>query len=187
MSKEYVTRSGVPYTAVKCRRRTLGITIDREGNVEVRIPNWVSYDAAKEFADEKDDWINRTLKKQQARKKKHDERDWDKLRADTLQWIKGRGGELLGQKVYDWSLKMDVTYAKVNVKDTSSRWGSCSARGNIAFSWKIFLMPEELADYLIVHELAHRKHMDHSPEFWSEVERYIPDYRALRKRFADYA
>lgn len=186
MGKDYITKSGVHYSITKVRRKTMGITIDRDGNVDVRIPTWVTITAAKGFADEKDEWINKTLKKQFDKKEKSNLRNWEEIRSDTLPWIRGRGGQLFGQKVYDWSVKMGVTYGKVNVRDTSSRWGSCSAKGNLSFSWKIFIMPEELVDYLVVHELAHRKHMNHSHEFWNEVERYIPDYKKLKKKFADY-
>mgnify|MGYP000808458108 FL=1 len=61
------------------------------------------------------------------------------------------------------------------------RWGSCSTKGNLNFNWKLVLMPPEILDYVVVHELAHIRHHDHSPAFYAEVERYLPDWRARRE------
>ena len=68
----------------------------------------------------------------------------------------------------------------IRIADTSSRWGSCSSTGNINFCWKLLLLPQELSDYVVCHELAHLKHMDHSPAFWALAERLMPG--ALEKR-----
>lgn len=72
-------------------------------------------------------------------------------------------------------------YKKVFIKNTKSRWGSTSERGNINFNYKILFLPQELQDYLIVHELCHLKHFDHGPEFWRAVATTIPNYRAHAK------
>ena len=72
------------------------------------------------------------------------------------------------------------------MKAAKSRWGSCSSLGNLNFHWKLALMPEEVLDYVVVHELAHRKHMNHSPLFWKEVEQILPDYKVRRKWLRDH-
>lgn len=70
---------------------------------------------------------------------------------------------------------------RVTIKNTKSRWGSCSKKGNLNFNYKIILLPVHLADYIIVHELCHLKEMNHSSKFWSLIEKQIPDYKNYRK------
>jgi len=69
----------------------------------------------------------------------------------------------------------------VKIRDQSSRWGSCSWKGNLNFSYKLVLLPEHLADYVVVHELCHLREMNHSPRFWALVSQTVPDYRAKRR------
>ena len=78
-----------------------------------------------------------------------------------------------------------VTYNRIFIKEQKTRWGSCSSLGNLNFNWKLILLDEELLDYVVVHELAHRKQMNHSPTFWVEVERVLPDYRERRRRLRE--
>ena len=76
---------------------------------------------------------------------------------------------------------MGVSYGSITVREQKTRWGSCSAKGNLNFNWKLVLMPEEILDYVVVHELAHRLQMNHSTEFWDEVDKILPDYRKRRQ------
>ena len=93
---------------------------------------------------------------------------------------------MLAQKTWQWAQKMQVTYGKLTIRQQATRWGSCSGRGNLNFNWKLVLVPEDLVDYVVVHELAHRKEMNHSPRFWKLVEEQLPDYRERRKRLREY-
>ena len=76
---------------------------------------------------------------------------------------------------------MNVTYGTLRLSSARTRWGSCSARGNLNFHWKLILMPPEILDYVVVHELAHRKEMNHSARFWAIVESVLPDYKERRQ------
>lgn len=89
--------------------------------------------------------------------------------------------ELLKRTLYwnDYYFKEKIE--KVDIKHTISRWGSCSSSGKISFSTKLLLLPQNIIDYVIVHELAHLKEMNHSPKFWKHVENAMPDYRTHRK------
>ena len=82
--------------------------------------------------------------------------------------------------------RMEVDYNRIAVRAAKTRWGSCSAQGNLNFHWKLVLMPPEILDYVVVHELAHRKEMNHSQRFWAEVERILPDYKARRKWLKEF-
>jgi hypothetical protein len=71
-------------------------------------------------------------------------------------------------------------YSRINIRDTKSRWGSCSAEGNISYSWRLILAPNSVLDYLVVHEVSHLVEMNHSINFWNEVETLMPNYKEFR-------
>ena len=180
------TASGrIPYTVVRKKRKTIGITVDDNGNVEIRLPKWAPLYEAHQFAEEKASWVVKTKKRMEERAENRRD-DWDEVMSATYPWIRSQGGKLFRNKVAGWAERMGVDYKKLTIKDVSTRWGSCSSRGNINFTWKIFVMPEHMVDYLVVHELAHLRHMDHSPEFWEMVAQYIPDYKEIKKEFIRY-
>ncbi|WP_460644983.1 M48 family metallopeptidase [Lacrimispora brassicae] len=101
-------------------------------------------------------------------------------------WYKQEARRYLAEKTARWSAVMKVDYGRIAIRNQATRWGSCSARGNLNFNWRLVLLPEELADYVVVHELAHRIHMNHSHRFWEVVERELPDYRLRRRELKRY-
>jgi hypothetical protein len=72
---------------------------------------------------------------------------------------------------------MGITYGRISVRDQKTRWGSCSSKGNLNFNYRLYYMPQHLMDYVIIHELSHRRQMNHSKLFWAEVQKYCPDYK----------
>ena len=81
---------------------------------------------------------------------------------------------------------MGVSYRNITIREQKTRWGSCSSEKNLNFNWKLILAPPEVLDYVVVHELAHRKEMNHSKAFWNIVERYLPDYKERRRELRAY-
>ena len=80
---------------------------------------------------------------------------------------------------------MGVSYGRISIREQKTRWGSCSSKGNLNFNWRLIFAPEAVLDYVVVHELAHRKEMNHSPAFYTVVESVLPDYQKARKWLKD--
>jgi len=93
-----------------------------------------------------------------------------------VRWYKHHAELKLQEKVKRYAAVVGVDPSGVGIKTFKSRWGSCSTHGHIDFNWKIIMSPNHIVDYVVVHELCHLKHHDHSPKFWKEVERVMPGY-----------
>lgn len=93
---------------------------------------------------------------------------------------------LIEQRVAYYADKMGIAYGRISMRNQRTRWGSCSSDGNLNFNCRLLYVPLELLDYVVVHELAHRRHMNHSADFWQEVERYLPDYKERKERLKQY-
>ena len=87
---------------------------------------------------------------------------------------------MIPPKVEHFAKIIGVDYGTITIRMQKSRWGSCSAKGNLNFNCLLMKTPDEVIDYVVVHELCHRKEMNHSPRFWAEVEKIIPDYKKRR-------
>jgi predicted metal-dependent hydrolase len=102
------------------------------------------------------------------------------IREILEKWLKQKAREVFQAKLNELSVQMGVSYKEFRLKEQKTRWGSCSSKGNINLNWRVILAPERVAEYLIIHELAHLKHMNHSPSFWEVVRQYCPEYDACR-------
>lgn len=100
-------------------------------------------------------------------------------------WYKHMAGDFLAHRIPYWTTRMRVSPAGFRIKNQKTIWGSCSHRGSLNFNWRIMILSPGAADYLIIHELAHLKHLNHSPSFWNMVERFCPDYKAGRREIKD--
>lgn len=108
------------------------------------------------------------------------------LEATLERWYRLQAQRYLGQRLREWAGQMEVSVLKVTIRGQSTRWGSCSSRGSINLNWRLMCIPARLVDYVLVHELCHRKEMNHSPAFWALVAGVLPDYSRLRQDLKKY-
>lgn len=101
----------------------------------------------------------------------------NKIKTIISDWYIEKAKEKINERVEIYSKKIRVSPNKISVKNLTKSWGICSSNGNISFNWKIIMTPLSVLDYVIVHELCHLKHHNHSKEFWNLVSLYVPDYK----------
>jgi len=102
------------------------------------------------------------------------------------EWYQQQAQSWFAQRVLYWQQQMAVSVTSVEIKNWKQKWGTCSAAGVVSFNWRLMLAPAWVADYVVVHELAHRRHMDHSPAFWQCVTEFYPQAKAARAWFQKY-
>lgn len=173
---------GIACTLIRSARKTVAIQISAEGEVTVRAPRRCSSRVIDNIVAEKRDWILKKQNEIRGRAIFLQEQERQQPRISEAEQVRYRklAGQVLARKVEYYARQMQVTFGRITVRDQKTRWGSCSAKGNLNFNWRLVLAPEEVLDYVVVHELAHRKEMNHSQRFWSQVENVMPDYRSRR-------
>lgn len=168
----------IPYEIIRSKRKTYGINIAPGGKVSVRIPLRGSEKFAISFAESKKNWIaSCVLKLQNVPIQK--EKTPSEKRLEAI--YRNAAREYFPKRVSHYAHMLGVTYGKISIRDQKTRWGSCSSEGNLSFNWRLILAPPDVLDYVVIHELCHRKEMNHSKEFWALVESLMPHYKECRK------
>ena len=161
-------------TVIRSNRKSLSLQIRPDGSLLVRAPLKLPEKEILKFIREKSDWIEKHLQKVESANRAAEEAPL------SMEDIHELAEQALGElpiRVRFFAEKMGVTYGRITIRNQRGRWGSCSSAGNLNFNCLLMLSPPEVQDYVIVHELAHRKQMNHSAAFWEEVEKVLPDYR----------
>jgi hypothetical protein len=107
------------------------------------------------------------------------------VRGAFIDWYRQQARSVISERVKRYSSPSGIRYRELKITNAQKRWGSCSAKGNLCFSWRLAMAPREVIDYVVVHELAHLEHKDHSRKFWDRVEKVLPDYRSRRQWLRD--
>lgn len=102
-------------------------------------------------------------------------------------WYRMQAEALITEKADELATQMEVTYGRLTIRGQKTRWGSCSRQGNLSFNWKLMAAPAPVVNYVVVHELAHLKEMNHSKKFWQLVARYCPRWREHKKWLKEHA
>ena len=166
----------ITYQWIRSRRKTIAIQIDREGQVIVRTPYGITKRQVEEFLDEKKDWLLQTRQRVEKRKTEQIPIS-EEVRREGIE----RAKRIFPERTAYFAKRMGVDYGRITIREQKTRWGSCSSKGNLNFNCLLMLTPPEVIDYVVVHELCHFLHGNHSADFWREVERYLPDWQARRK------
>lgn len=164
------------YTLIRAKRRTMSLQLDRDGNAVVRAPYGIKKEYIDRFVAAHENWLERARAKQRARRLAHPE-PTDAERAALI----ARAKEYLPRRTAHWSAAMGLVPTGIKVTSARTRFGSCSGKNSLCFSWRLMQYPPEAIDYVVVHELAHIRHHDHSPAFYALIERYMPDWRERMK------
>ena len=167
----------IEYELIRSKRKTVSITVKSAflliqfmSNADKMVRR------INEFVESKEDWINKNVKRvlENPAPKPREFTPEEKKRLVKQARI------LITQRVEHYAPIVGVSYNRIAIKDTKTRWGSCSSKGNLNFNCLLMLTPEYVQDYVVVHELCHRKEMNHSKAFWAEVESVLPEYREAK-------
>ena len=172
----------IDYRLQRGRRKTISLQVDEEG-VLVKAPYYASVSQIDAFVLEHREWIGKQEKAAQERRLKTEalRREGRLLTMEQIQELADKALAYIPGRVAFFAEKIGVTYGRIAIRNQKSRWGSCSAKGNLNFNCLLMLMPPEILDSVVVHELCHRRHMNHSKEFYDEVLRIFPDYKRCNK------
>ena len=211
-----------PNKIIKTNRKSITIVIDKNGELIVRAPKFVSDKEIMKLLSTKQDWINKRLEEaQKTEKLKQDLTVKDgatipfmgeirrihigDFRKVTLtdeeiqlptvydpeklfmKWLKTQALYTLQESVEHYAELMGLSYESVKLSNARTSWGTCTSKRELRFSWRLMLCPMEMLDYVVVHELSHIRHMNHSREFWACVGEVLPDYKTRRKWLKDHS
>ena len=169
---------------IRSRRRTIGIQISSPDEVTVRAPLRMPDREIRKLLEEKRGWIETHLAQASLREEKR--KAQPKISAEEIRRLAEAAKEQIPPRVRQRAAQIGVQYGRITIRNQKTRWGSCSTAGNLNFNCMLMLCPEDVIDYVVVHELCHRKEMNHSSRFWGLVGSVLPDYRKPRKWLKDY-
>lgn len=162
------------YTLIRSARKTVAIQITPAGEVIVRCPKRFPAREAERFVESKRPWIEAHLAKLAQSPQE------PPFSVEELRDLARQAARVIPERAAYFAPLVGVDYGRITIRSQRTRWGSCSAKGNLNFNCLLTLCPPEVLDYVVVHELCHRKELNHSARFWAEVAKVCPDYARHR-------
>ncbi len=160
----------------------ISIRVGLGGKVTVSAPLRVPKFFIERFVKEKADWVESAKKQIQKKEMESD----SKIKFPSFESSKLRAKKLLLDRARYWADYYGVTFERVSIKRAATRWGSCSSKGNLNFHYRLYFLPEELREYVVVHEICHLIEMNHSRAFWKEEERSMPAWRSYKRQLQKF-
>ena len=158
---------------IRSNRKSLGLEVNTDGLI-IRAPLQASDAEINMFILQHKDWIEKNLNRAEERQKTVD--SIQPLSMDEIKDLANKALKVIPERVKYYAPKVGATYGRITIRNQRSKWGSCSGKGNLNFNCLLMLAPPEVLDSVVVHELCHRKEMNHSDKFYAEVIRVYPDY-----------
>ena len=165
----------------RARLRRITLSINSKGKVRVTAPKLVSKKTIDQFVASKQEWIAGVLQKIKLQQKSVFSGPQFSYHAN-----KARAKKVISERVKYFADLHGFFFKRISIKNTSSRWGSCSTNQNLNFNYKLIFLPEPLRDYVVVHELCHLRQHNHSLKFWAEVRAILPDYKARERELRKF-
>ena len=172
----------VKISIIRSDRKTLSIQL-RSGEIIARAPLRMKDKEIYSFIESKKPWIEKNLAKIEEHKKVNS--NAEPFTQEEIKELAEKAKVIIAERVKYYAPRIGVTYNRITIRCQRTRWGSCSSKGNLNFNCLLALFPLEIIDSVVVHELCHRKHMNHSPQFYAEIEKVFPEYRRCNKWLKD--
>ena len=174
--------SEIKINIIRTDRKTLSIQL-KPGEIIARAPLRMKDKEIYSFIESKKLWIEKNLAKIEEREKAISE--VQPFTQEEIKALAEKAKTIIPERVKYYAPKIGVTYNRITIRCQRTRWGSCSSKGNLNFNCLLALFPIEVIDSVVVHELCHRKHMNHSPQFYAEIEKVFPEYSKWHKWLSD--
>ncbi len=162
------------YKIVYSKRKTVSLKITNEG-LTVHAPLGVPKKKLDEIVQKHESWIKTTEERT-----RRERSFWDSMSDDQIKELRTLAREVLTKKTEFYSNIMGLKYGRITISSAKTRFGSCSSRGDISYSYRLMAYPKKAVDYVVVHELCHLVHMNHSKDFYALLEKILPDYKERR-------
>lgn len=169
----------ITYIIKKSRRRSIAVSVLPDKRVLVKAPYGTPERMVQEFLITKKTWITNQIEKQT--REVQNAESLGLLSDDEIKQIKKKARKIFPERVEYWAKKIGVTYGRISIRLQTSRWGSCAQNGNLNFNCLLVIMPSEVLDSVVVHELCHRKYMNHSKDFYTEIDKVFPEYKRCKQ------
>ena len=170
------------YQLIRSNRKTTALQVRPDGTLVVRAPLRKPEAEIRALVEQHRAWIEKN--RQRAAETVPDPAQ--RLSPEEIRALADEALRVLPPLAAQYARRMGVTFGRITVRNQRTKWGSCSAAGNLNFNCLLMLCPRAVAEYIVVHELCHRKQMNHSKEFWAEVEAVCPDYKKRRRWLRDH-
>jgi len=171
----------VDYKIRKSKRaKRLRLTVYCDGSLVITKPKGLDFDIIEKFIIKKSNWVLSKLeyfKKFKGGFLGNNRKNYLENKDEALKFVNDRIRYF--NKIYNFK------FNKINIKNQKTRWGSCSSKGNLNFNYKVLMISQNIADYIIVHELCHLKELNHSSRFWNLISKAIPDYLSIKKELQE--
>ncbi len=166
---------------IRSSRRTLSLQVKHDGRIIVRAPRNASLKDIEAFVRKNSAWLRKHLALVEKEMAAEAASPVQPLSMDEIRSLADEALRVIPERTAHFAPLVGVQYGRITIRNQKTRWGSCSSKGNLNFNCLLMLAPPKVLDYVIVHELCHRKEMNHSPRFWAEVAKIIPDYKIYEK------